>query len=154
MLRRVVAVTSISWNQNGRRWNLSVSSLRLSCERLMTNCQSCFPGRSASAGSWVISLRKRLMPSVVSCQPSRIKNPLMLRSRRLSALFANRRPIRLLLLCPLRTSSSQRLWLLSSCCHCQTWSLQVCLVVIRQLLVYHRAEVLSWFPQILFFVKS
>ena len=98
-------MTFISQNQNGRRWNLSMSSLRLSCERLMTNCQSYFPGRSASAGSWVVSLRRRQMPSVMSCQPSRIKSPLMLRSRKLSALFANGKPVRLLLHCPLRMSS-------------------------------------------------
>ena len=120
----------------------------------MTNCQSYFPSRSVFTSSWVVSLRKRLMPSVVSCQPSRIKSLLMLRSRRLSMLFVNGRPVRLLLLCSLRTSSPQRLWLLSSCCHCQTWSLRVCLVVIHQLLVHRRAEVLGWFPRILLFVKS
>ena len=152
--RRVVAATFISQNQNRVRWNLSVSSLRLSCERLMTNCQSCFPGRSDSAGSWVVSYRRRLMLSIVSCQLSRIKSPLMLRNKRLSVLSANRRLVRLLLHCSLRTSSLQRLWLLSSCCPCQTWLLQVCLVVIHQLLVCRRAEVLGWFPQILLFVKS
>ena len=141
-------MTFISRNQNGRRWNLSASSSRLSCGRLMTNCQSCFPGRSTSAGSWVISHRRRLMLSVVSCPPSRIRNPSMLRNRRLSMLSANRRPVRLLLHHPLRMSSLQRLWLLSGCCLCQTWSLRVCLVVIHQLLVYRRAEVLGWFPQI------
>ena len=94
------------------------------------------------------------MPSVVSCLPSRIRNPLMLRNRRLSMLSANRRPVRLLLHCPLRTSSLQRLWLLSSCCLCQTWSLRVCLVVIHQLLVHRRTEVLGWFSQIFLFVKS
>ena len=147
-------MTFISRNQNGRRWNLSTSSSRLSCGRLMTNYQSCFPSRSASAGSWVISHRRRLMLSVVSCLLSRIRNLLMLKNRRLSALSVNRRPVRLLLHCPLRTSSLQRLWLLLSCYLRQTWSLRVCLVVIHQLLVHRRAEVLGWFLQIFLFVKS
>ena len=77
----------------------------------------------------------------------------MLRNKRLSVLSANGRPVRLPLHCPLRMSSLQRLWLLSSCCLCQTWLLRVCLVVIHQLLVCRRAEVLGWFPQILLFVK-
>ena len=147
-------MTFISRNQNRRRWSLSVSSSRLSCGRLMTNCQNCFPGRSASAGSWVVSHRRRLMPSVVSCQLSRIKSPSMLRNKRPSTLSVNRRPVKLLLHCPLRTSSLRRLWLLSSCCLRQTWSLRICLVVIHQFLVHRRAEVLGWFPQILLFVKS
>ena len=94
------------------------------------------------------------MPSNISCQPSRIKSPLMLKNKRLSMLFMNRRPVRLLLRCLSRISSLQRLWLLLSCCPSQTWLLQVCLVVIHQLLVCRRAEVLGWFPQILLFVKS
>ena len=94
------------------------------------------------------------MLSDMSCQSSRIKSLLILKNKRLSVLFVNRRPVRLLLHCPSRTSSLQRLWLLLSYCPSQTWSLQVCLVVIHQLLVHRRAEVLGWFPQILFFVKS
>ena len=64
-------MTFISQNQNGRRWNLSASSSRLSCRRLMTNCQSCFPGRSTSAGSWVILQKKA---DAICCELSAIKD--------------------------------------------------------------------------------